>query len=205
MPISELSAAPIRDKAELPAPFLSSTAAMIYVYDFQRAQDFYVSKLGFSVEFAYGDPPFYGLVKRDRASCSQGRVIRANSSDRNRLKPALIRLSEKPQRLAAGEHQGRIFHPPIGHLVERRHEVVIGAGAIGWTLARRHFAGDDGDGVRRDNELRLDAVAPQVDLGQAVLPDVEDRDLSRSRHGIDIEDEFAAEGKWLRERTRRQA
>jgi catechol 2,3-dioxygenase-like lactoylglutathione lyase family enzyme len=40
---------------------------MIYVTDFQRARDFYVSKLGFSVEFAYGDPPFYGLVKPDRA------------------------------------------------------------------------------------------------------------------------------------------
>src|SRR5260370_6036295 len=40
---------------------------MIYVSDFQCARDFYVAKLGFSVEFAYGDPPFYGLVKRDRA------------------------------------------------------------------------------------------------------------------------------------------
>jgi catechol 2,3-dioxygenase-like lactoylglutathione lyase family enzyme len=67
MPISEVSATPVSEKPELPRPVLSATAAMIYVTDFQRARDFYVSKLGFSVKFAYGDPPFYGLVKRDRA------------------------------------------------------------------------------------------------------------------------------------------
>jgi catechol 2,3-dioxygenase-like lactoylglutathione lyase family enzyme len=67
MPISEVSATPLSEKPELPKPLLSGTEAMIYVSDFQRARDFYVSKLGFSVEFAYGDPPFYGLVKRDRA------------------------------------------------------------------------------------------------------------------------------------------
>jgi catechol 2,3-dioxygenase-like lactoylglutathione lyase family enzyme len=29
--------------------------------------DFYTSKLGFTVAFAYGDPPFYGQVARDAA------------------------------------------------------------------------------------------------------------------------------------------
>jgi catechol 2,3-dioxygenase-like lactoylglutathione lyase family enzyme len=67
MPISKVSAKPVNEKPDLAKPVLSATAAMIYVTDFQRARDFYVSKLGFSVEFAYGDPPFYGLVKRDRA------------------------------------------------------------------------------------------------------------------------------------------
>lgn len=67
MPMSEASATPVSEKPELPKPVLSATGAVIYVTDFQRARDFYVSKLGFSVEFAYGDPPFYGLVKRDRA------------------------------------------------------------------------------------------------------------------------------------------
>jgi catechol 2,3-dioxygenase-like lactoylglutathione lyase family enzyme len=67
MPINEVSATPFSEKLELSTPILSSTEAMIYVSDFERARDFYVSKLGFSVEFAYGDPPFYGLVKRERA------------------------------------------------------------------------------------------------------------------------------------------
>jgi catechol 2,3-dioxygenase-like lactoylglutathione lyase family enzyme len=67
MPVSEPSATSVNGKSEPRKPVLSATAAMIYVTDFQRARDFYVSKLGFSVEFTYGDPPFYGLVKRDRA------------------------------------------------------------------------------------------------------------------------------------------
>jgi catechol 2,3-dioxygenase-like lactoylglutathione lyase family enzyme len=67
MPVTEVTATPADEKPELSKLTLSATAAMIYVSDFQRARDFYVSKLGFSVDFAYGDPPFYGLVKRDRA------------------------------------------------------------------------------------------------------------------------------------------
>jgi catechol 2,3-dioxygenase-like lactoylglutathione lyase family enzyme len=29
--------------------------------------DFFTAKLGFAVDFTYGDPPFYGAVKRDDA------------------------------------------------------------------------------------------------------------------------------------------
>jgi catechol 2,3-dioxygenase-like lactoylglutathione lyase family enzyme len=64
---ARVSVMPVSEKPELSKPTLSATEAIIYVSDFQRARDFYVSKLGFSVEFDYGDPPFYGLVKRDRA------------------------------------------------------------------------------------------------------------------------------------------
>jgi catechol 2,3-dioxygenase-like lactoylglutathione lyase family enzyme len=48
-------------------PVLSATEAVVYVSDFGRSRDYYVSKLGFAVEFTYGDPPFYGLVVRDGA------------------------------------------------------------------------------------------------------------------------------------------
>jgi catechol 2,3-dioxygenase-like lactoylglutathione lyase family enzyme len=48
-------------------PVLSATEAVVYVSNFDRSRDYYVSKLGFAVEFSYGDPPFYGLVARDRA------------------------------------------------------------------------------------------------------------------------------------------
>jgi catechol 2,3-dioxygenase-like lactoylglutathione lyase family enzyme len=48
-------------------PILSATGALLYVSDFQRSRDYYVAKLGFAVEFAYGQPPFYGLVRRDQA------------------------------------------------------------------------------------------------------------------------------------------
>jgi catechol 2,3-dioxygenase-like lactoylglutathione lyase family enzyme len=50
-----------------PRPFLNSTAAQLYVADIQAACDFYTTKLGFAVDFVYGDPPFYGQVSRDHA------------------------------------------------------------------------------------------------------------------------------------------
>lgn len=48
-------------------PILASTEAVLYVSDFKRACDYFVSKMGFEIEFSYGEPPFFGLVKRDRA------------------------------------------------------------------------------------------------------------------------------------------
>jgi catechol 2,3-dioxygenase-like lactoylglutathione lyase family enzyme len=48
-------------------PILTATEAVLYVSDFRRSCDFFLTKLGFEIEFTYGEPPFYGLVKRDRA------------------------------------------------------------------------------------------------------------------------------------------
>jgi len=55
------------EKPTATKPVLSATEAVVYVSDFGRSRDYYVSKLGFAVEVAYGDPPFYGLIARDRA------------------------------------------------------------------------------------------------------------------------------------------
>jgi catechol 2,3-dioxygenase-like lactoylglutathione lyase family enzyme len=48
-------------------PILSGTEAQLYVADVKASCDFFTSKLGFAIDFVYGDPPFYGMVKRDRA------------------------------------------------------------------------------------------------------------------------------------------
>ena len=48
-------------------PVLSSTAAQLYIADIQASCDFYTHKLGFTVDFIYGDPPYYGQVSRDHA------------------------------------------------------------------------------------------------------------------------------------------
>lgn len=49
------------------APILSGTEAQLYVADVRASCDFFTSKLGFTTDFVYGDPPFYSVVKRDRA------------------------------------------------------------------------------------------------------------------------------------------
>ena len=48
-------------------PVISSIAAELFVADIKRSCDFFTQKLGFSIVFSYGEPPFYAQVKRDRA------------------------------------------------------------------------------------------------------------------------------------------
>jgi catechol 2,3-dioxygenase-like lactoylglutathione lyase family enzyme len=46
---------------------LTSVAAHLYVRDLKASTDFFTTKLGFTIDFIYGDPPFYGQVRRDNA------------------------------------------------------------------------------------------------------------------------------------------
>jgi catechol 2,3-dioxygenase-like lactoylglutathione lyase family enzyme len=48
-------------------PILTSVAAHLYVRDLKASTDFYTTKLSFTIDFVYGDPPFYGQVSRDKA------------------------------------------------------------------------------------------------------------------------------------------
>jgi len=50
-----------------PRPILNSVSAQLFVANIKTSCDFYTDKLGFAVEFTYGDPPFYGQVVRDNA------------------------------------------------------------------------------------------------------------------------------------------
>jgi catechol 2,3-dioxygenase-like lactoylglutathione lyase family enzyme len=50
-----------------PRPIFNTIEAQLFVANIQRSCDFYTNKLGFAVEFIYGDPPFYGQVRRDHA------------------------------------------------------------------------------------------------------------------------------------------
>jgi len=50
-----------------PPPILNSIEAQLFVANIETSCDFYTSQLGFAVSFAYGDPPFYGQVMRDKA------------------------------------------------------------------------------------------------------------------------------------------
>jgi catechol 2,3-dioxygenase-like lactoylglutathione lyase family enzyme len=48
-------------------PILTSVAPHLYVRDLQTSNDFFTRKLGFTIDFVYGDPPFYAQVSRDSA------------------------------------------------------------------------------------------------------------------------------------------
>lgn len=47
-------------------PVLSSTSAQLFVTDIKASCGFFADKLGFAIDFVYGDPPFYGAVIRDK-------------------------------------------------------------------------------------------------------------------------------------------
>jgi catechol 2,3-dioxygenase-like lactoylglutathione lyase family enzyme len=51
-------------------PILTSISAQLFVADIQASCDFCTGKLGFAVDFVYGDPPFYAQVTRDNARLS---------------------------------------------------------------------------------------------------------------------------------------
>jgi uncharacterized glyoxalase superfamily protein PhnB len=51
----------------IPAPVLSAVEAQLFVTDINAACDYYTSKLDFEVAFTYGEPAFYGQVRRDGA------------------------------------------------------------------------------------------------------------------------------------------
>jgi catechol 2,3-dioxygenase-like lactoylglutathione lyase family enzyme len=48
-------------------PVLSSASAQLFVSDIVASCDYFTAKLGFAIDFVYGNPPFYGQVKRDNA------------------------------------------------------------------------------------------------------------------------------------------
>lgn len=62
-------AAVMTDPTKQPAPqaILSSMSAQLFVTDIKASCEFFTGKLGFRVDFLYGDPPFYGQVIRDNA------------------------------------------------------------------------------------------------------------------------------------------
>jgi catechol 2,3-dioxygenase-like lactoylglutathione lyase family enzyme len=48
------------------SPVISGTAAELFVSDIAASCAFFTQKLGFTIVFVYGEPPFYAQVKRDR-------------------------------------------------------------------------------------------------------------------------------------------
>jgi len=48
-------------------PSLSTAYPQLFVADMAASCAFFVDKLGFTVAFTYGEPAFYGQVRRDRA------------------------------------------------------------------------------------------------------------------------------------------
>jgi catechol 2,3-dioxygenase-like lactoylglutathione lyase family enzyme len=75
-------------------PQILGVHPQIFVTDMERAVQFYRDQLGFSVEYLYGEQPYYGLIVRDAASMNLRHVdelpINSGLRDREQLLSATI-------------------------------------------------------------------------------------------------------------------
>lgn len=102
---------PEHAKPEHIKPVPSSVAVItaepqLFVADLKASCDFFTQRLGFSVEFLYGEPPFYGQVRRD------GARINLRSVDRPVIDPDLRDregLLSATVTVGTGDHLKQLF------------------------------------------------------------------------------------------------
>jgi catechol 2,3-dioxygenase-like lactoylglutathione lyase family enzyme len=79
-------------------PILTAAEPQLFVRDIAAASEFYTRKLGFSVAFIYGEPPFYAQVFRDGARLNfrqvDGAVLDAIRRATEQLLAATITLED---------------------------------------------------------------------------------------------------------------
>ncbi len=80
---------------------IAAAEPQLFVADIRAAYAFYMEKLGFAVVFAYGEPPYYGQVKRDRAwlnlRCVGVPVIDPALRDKEELLSATLMVNTAPE------------------------------------------------------------------------------------------------------------
>ena len=103
-------------------PILTSVAAHLYVRDLTASTGFFTTKLGFTIDFVYGDPPFYGQVSRDNARLALRHLdesfFAANTWQQEDLLSASITLAtaeEIKQLFLAYQAANVPFHQPLRH------------------------------------------------------------------------------------------
>ena len=95
-------------------PKLVAAEPQLFVADINASCTFFMHKLGFSVVFTYGEPPYYAQVKRDGAAlnlrCVEGAAINPDLRDREELLSASIIVASAAEitELAADFHQAGV-------------------------------------------------------------------------------------------------
>jgi catechol 2,3-dioxygenase-like lactoylglutathione lyase family enzyme len=84
-----LSTTPIKVELSSSKATIISAEPQLFVTDINRSCDFFREKLGFSIVFSYGKPPYYAQVGRDAARlnlrCVERSVIESTIRDREEL------------------------------------------------------------------------------------------------------------------------
>jgi len=101
-------------------PVLTSIAAHLLVTDIKASCDFFTGKLGFAIDFSYGDPAFYAQVSRDNARLAlrhvDERMFVGDVREREHLLSASITVAtadEIKQLFLSYQSQGVSFHQTL--------------------------------------------------------------------------------------------
>jgi catechol 2,3-dioxygenase-like lactoylglutathione lyase family enzyme len=80
---------------------INATAAQLFISDITASCDFFTQKLGFSLVFVYGEPPFYAQVRRDNGRLNlrhvDAPVIDSGLRDREELLSADMTVATEAQ------------------------------------------------------------------------------------------------------------
>jgi catechol 2,3-dioxygenase-like lactoylglutathione lyase family enzyme len=89
----------------------------LFTADLEAACAFYAGKLGFVIDFAYGEPPFYGQVSRDAARLNLRHVDRPvfdqGLREREDLLSAAITVDNVEQLYQEFQLAGVAFHQAL--------------------------------------------------------------------------------------------
>jgi len=105
-------------QAQTPSkPVLLAAEPQLFVADIVASCEFYTKKLGFSVAFSYGEPPFYGQVFRDGARLNLRRLDKPGLDpeirDREQLLSASIALDDAKPLFLEYQAAGVLFAQPL--------------------------------------------------------------------------------------------
>ena len=88
---------PVATDTDSTKPKLVAAEPQLFVADITASCLFFTRKLGFSIVFTYGEPPYYAQVKRDGAAlnlrCVEGAAIDSALRDREELLSASITVA----------------------------------------------------------------------------------------------------------------
>jgi catechol 2,3-dioxygenase-like lactoylglutathione lyase family enzyme len=105
-------------QAQTPSkPVLLAAEPQLFVADIVASCEFYTKKLGFSVAFSYGEPPFYGQVFRDGARLNLRRLDKPGLDpelrDSEQLLSASIALDDAKPLFLEYQAAGVLFAQPL--------------------------------------------------------------------------------------------
>lgn len=96
---------------------LSGAEPQLIVSDIAASSEFYTKKLGFTVAFSYGEPPFYVQVFRDRARLNLRHLSTLGFDpalrDREQLLSASITLADAKPLFLEYRAAGVVFAQPL--------------------------------------------------------------------------------------------